>query len=194
MAYQSEVRERAIELFERRVADAQIARDLGVTGETIRRWKNLWRKKQLDPKSGTSKPEKPPKRLPSELSPLEQDEDEDIDTLEHARRARARAMRLSREAEEVSDLPTAQKLLKEATSLSLLIARLEKERNSGNGGILVTQEELAAAEESVREQLRAMAAYPLTCAECGRRLRVDVASGTRTLSETHTATSTHREG
>jgi transposase-like protein len=174
MAHTSKTRERAVELFARGVASTRISQELGVTTETVRRWKKLWRERRLDTQSGTvDRPAKKPRKPP----PKEEEIEDSGDTLEHAKQARARTLRLSREAEAEGDIATAQKLIKEGTSLSLLIARIEKERNSGNGGITVTADELMRAEESVRRQLEAVAQYPIMCAECGRKMRVEIASG-----------------
>jgi hypothetical protein len=71
------------------------------------------------------------------------------------------------------------------TKLSLLIARVEKERRSSGDGVTFTAAEVAAARESVDARLEALRARPLLCAECGRALSIEWGDGAKVADGGH---------
>jgi hypothetical protein len=122
--------------------------------------------------------ESPPVTAPQPDALLE----DDADSLTQYRRQRANALRMAREAESVGNLTAAQRFSKQATELSLLIAREEKQTKSDTDVISVPRDEFERAVRARRDLVAALAADlertgGIVCSHCGREIRLAIAKG-----------------
>lgn len=100
---------------------------------------------------------------------------EDALSLEQVTEMLRSARRSAAAAERDGNHGAAQRYLRDATALIVLKARLERVALGQDDAVTLPRAELAAAQQSVRERLQRLAARPLTCAHCGRELRIAIA-------------------
>jgi hypothetical protein len=88
-------------------------------------------------------------------------------------RARMRAgAALARNAEAAGNLSVAQRASRDVAALASVLSRLEREARDQSDAIVMTRDEWALAEASVKAKLEALAARPLLCAACNRELSI----------------------
>lgn len=85
------------------------------------------------------------------------------------------ARRSAAAAERDGNHGAAQKYMRDATALLVVKARLERAQAGQDDAVSIPRAQLAAAQDSVRDRLQRLAARPLTCAQCGRELRMAIA-------------------
>ena len=111
-------------------------------------------------------PTEPPK--PSVFAALAAD----ATPLARNRAMQAEQLRLADEAFAVGNYSAAQRAMRDASNLSLVIARIEKEQRSDNDLLHISRADIAAARASYTERVRALLARPLLCAHCSKALSV----------------------
>jgi transposase-like protein len=79
----------------------------------------------------------------------------------------------ARAAREVGNHTAASALMGHASKLVPTLARLDRLRNEDSDVVRYSKAEVAAAQDSVRATLEALAARPLCCARCGRELSAE---------------------
>lgn len=105
-----------------------------------------------------------------------------LDVHEHTRRQLAAAMRRSDEASADGNHTAAQRYSKQAADLTLLLARLDKERRGDVDAVTIPRDEFDAADQQARDILGALRADlartgGLVCNHCGREIRIALAKG-----------------
>lgn len=152
-----------------------VAREIGVTDKTL----SSWIKEESEPRAPlpnepAQEPEKPKRR---KRRPRRADEGEPLGTLETLKRVLADITRRIGDAEEDGQVEIVQKLGRDAGNLGAIVARLEKAEAQDDDVLKFPRSEIKAAQASLLEKVRMMASKPLHCAECGRRLRAEMAGG-----------------
>jgi hypothetical protein len=106
------------------------------------------------------------------------------DTYERVTARLQRVERLAEEAAQVGNLTAAQRFSKQAVDLDLLVARLDKDRKSDTDTVTFTRAQIEQARRDITERVRALAedlarTGGLSCAHCGREIRIALARGER---------------
>ena len=104
----------------------------------------------------------------------------DGNALEQARAMLLDARRLAEQAKADGNHSAAQRALRDATALATLVAREEK-RLGGDAEVYpLSRAELERAYAEVVDRFKALGALPITCAECGAKLRMRAVTGEET--------------
>jgi hypothetical protein len=74
-------------------------------------------------------------------------------------------------AQDEGNTREAARLMRDAGEQLILLARLEKEQRASTALIGVTPEEYAKIEQALADRMALLETVPITCAECGRKLR-----------------------
>lgn len=98
-------------------------------------------------------------------------------TLEKALRQKARLDHAHDVAVRDGNHGAAQRYMRDSVGLMTLIARLEKQHAGDEDVVTIPRAEAANASARVLDNLRRLQARPLTCAHCGRELRMTIARG-----------------
>ena len=101
----------------------------------------------------------------------------DASALERNRAMQAEQLRLADEAFAVGNYSAAQRAMRDASNLSLVIARIEREQRSDDDMLHISRADIATARDAYRERVRALLARPLLCAHCSRELSIAWVSG-----------------
>lgn len=87
----------------------------------------------------------------------------------------ADTIKLSAEAQQTGNTTTAQRCMRDVGNLTTTLARIERAEREDGDALRIPREELKGARDRVLDRIRALAARPLLCAHCGRRLSVSMA-------------------
>jgi hypothetical protein len=98
---------------------------------------------------------------------------DESDSLAYAKAQRASMIRASRIAQDEGNHTAAQRALRDASGMSLLIARLERDARTDAEILRLSVSDLEADTAAARELLAAICERPLLCANCSRALSAD---------------------
>lgn len=155
--------QRALELLRAGMSLAEVGRELGVAESQVSRWRA----------------HHPPPPRPAAPAAAEEpsgapvlDVAEGASRVEQLRARLAYLDRLSQAAAADGMHGVAARHSRDAIALEALISRAE-DRQGGQGGLVVTEEQTRAAAHGLAESVRALCDRPLLCAACSRKLSID---------------------
>jgi hypothetical protein len=173
-----DVRELAKQLLAQGISNNEVARRLDISEGSVRLIKKTMR---LDAAPAErAAPEPPPRPAPVRAPVSEPDPEVPLparDTLDSLRRLLDKTVKLAEQAERDGNTTAAQRAYRDAVQAMNTLARLDREKSKDTDSIVLPKAEVERALTSVRERVQLLANVPLTCCECGRRLRLAATKG-----------------
>lgn len=168
------------------VAAGESLRDVadvyGVSFVTVSRWVAKYKAEQKAAAKNTPKSDPPWKGLTSSLAqrsaPPDEEESEPAEAgtlLEQVRALQRDMLDTAKAAKGVGNMKAAQAALASAGLLANTIARIAKTEADSADVFKISRAEIGATADGLRERLKTMRDRPLCCAECSRRLSVELA-------------------
>lgn len=102
--------------------------------------------------------------------------DPNEDAITYTRRLLRSAQERGRKAELRKDHVTAQRCGRDAADLVVVLARLEKVAQADENVLRISLAEIEKAKADVMQKAIVVCSRPLTCSECGKRLRIKAAT------------------
>lgn len=174
-----EVRERAYDLIQQGRPHVEIARELGLSEATIRKWR---REIQSEPAYAPVSPAVqgrlalaasvalPRAPAPDEPASVPVDLDDIEGTLSRfVQTATQNAEAAARDGNHTA----AQRGMKDASNLALALIRHKRQVREQSENIVITREELQSTERTLRDRVGALLEKPLVCARCSREIAIE---------------------